>query len=342
MEFLHIDGSYGEGGGQILRSAVSLSCITKKPIKIDNIRKNRKVPGLRFQHLTAMKLLAKICNAKVDGLEVGSTSVSFRPGEVESHTINENIGTAGSISLIFQVLIPVVAISQHRLKLSIIGGTDVPWSPTSDYTKHVLSEAYSRMGINFSMNVKKRGYYPNGGGIIDLEVFPSKQVLPINLQKRTTKEANLLTTFSLLSSEQISNEIIQIKSKIAQRGFDVTSAIKNEDALNQGSALLIFSIDETSIIGVDSLLDTKNLKFSDNVVDRFANSNLGVDDQLADMLVLPASLADGMSVITVNEISKHLETNLYVTSEITGCKYGVGKLSKGYEVRVSPSNTSVK
>lgn len=341
MSFLEIDGSYGEGGGQIARTAVTLSCITKKPIQIDNIRKNRKVPGLRFQHLTSIKLLAKICNAKVAGLKVGSTSISFAPGEVENHTVHENIGTAGSISLIFQVLIPVVAISQHHLKLSIIGGTDVPWSPTSDYTKHVLSEVYSRMGINFSMTIKKRGYYPKGGGRVDLEVFPSKRVLPINLEKRTTSEAKLLTTFSKLSHEDVSNEVTMIKKRLTEKGFQVNSDIKNEDALNQGGALLVFSTDETSIIGVDSLFDTKSLKFSDSVVDRFSNSNLGLDNQLADMVVLPASLADGMSIIRVNEISKHLETNLYVTSEITGCKYGIGKLDSGYEVRISPSDSGI-
>src|SRR3972149_5551459 len=110
--------------GEIVRSAVTLSSITKKPILIENIRKKRKIPGLRPQHLTAIKLLAKICNANVDGLNVGSTAIKFIPKNVESKTIDENIGTAGSISLILQVLIPAISISKKSLKLSIIGGTD--------------------------------------------------------------------------------------------------------------------------------------------------------------------------------------------------------------------------
>ena len=103
MDFLKIDGSYGEGGGQIVRSAVTLSCITNKPVQIENIRKNRKVPGLRPQHLIGIKLLSKICNADVEGLEIGSSTIKFIPNEVENSSLNENIGTAGSISLILQV-----------------------------------------------------------------------------------------------------------------------------------------------------------------------------------------------------------------------------------------------
>jgi len=179
MDFLKIDGSYGEGGGQIVRSAVTLSCITKTPILIENIRKNRRVSGLRPQHITAVKLLSKICNAEVQGLNVGSTTIKFSPKNLENNILSEDIGTAGSISLILQALIPAGSISEKSLELSIIGGTDVPWSPTSNYTKYVLSEAYSRMGINFSMEITKRGYYPKGGGLVKVKIYPSKKLKPI-------------------------------------------------------------------------------------------------------------------------------------------------------------------
>ena len=142
MDFLKINGEHGEGGGQIIRSAITLSCITKQPIHLEQIRKNRKVPGLRPQHLTAIKILQKIANAKVVGAKIGSTDLKFIPGNVESLKLIEDVGTAGSISLILQVLIPVVAISQKKLDLTIKGGTDVLWSPSIDYTmfyeKHIL------------------------------------------------------------------------------------------------------------------------------------------------------------------------------------------------------------
>jgi len=193
VDFLKINGGYGEGGGQIIRSAIALSCITKQPIHLENIRKNRKVLGLRPQHLTAIKILQKVANAKVIGAEIGSTELKFIPGNIENLELDEDIGTAGSISLILQVLIPVVAISQKKLNLTIKGGTDVLWSPSIDYTQHVLRDAYSRMGIEFSLKLSKRGYYPKGGGEINLQVYPS-HVKSISFLERKTNSAKLICT----------------------------------------------------------------------------------------------------------------------------------------------------
>jgi RNA 3'-terminal phosphate cyclase (ATP) len=333
MDFLKIDGSYGEGGGQIVRSAITLSSITKKPIIIENIRKKRKVPGLRPQHLTGIKLLAKICNAKVNGLNVGSTTIKFIPKNLESYTIEENIGTAGSISLILQVLIPAVSISKKSLKLSIVGGTDVPWSPTSDYTKYVLREAYSRIGINFSMEIKKRGYYPRGGGIVKIEVFPSEQLKPILLTQRQTKSVKLLCSYSDLSSEKIKNEVQEAENLLKDANLSVESEIKNEIALNKGGSMLVFAYDSNSIVGSDGLTDTTK-EFAKSISKNFIKCNLGADNHLSDMLVLPASLVNETSVYRIKKITKHLETNLYIASKITGCKYGIGKLDDGFELRV--------
>src|SRR5574338_1026081 len=218
MDALKIDGSHGEGGGQILRSALTLSCITKRPIQIENIRHNRKVPGLRPSHLSTIKLLGKICNAKIEGLNVGSTSVTFFPGEIQDMNLQENVGTAGSISLILQAIIPAVSLAGKKLQLSISGGTDVPWSPTISYTKHVLSEAYSRIGINFTLNVKKRGYYPKGGGLVDLEVLPCQRLVPLELSGRITKNAKLICSYSGISNDEISSQINSIQNMIQQKG----------------------------------------------------------------------------------------------------------------------------
>ena len=336
MDFLKIDGSYGEGGGQILRSAVTLSCITKIPIQIENIRKNRRVPGLRPQHLTAIKLLSKICNAEVQGLNIGSTSIKFFPKNLENNTLSEDIGTAGSISLILQVLIPAVSISKKSLELSIIGGTDVPWSPTSNYTKYVLSEAYSRMGIDFSMEITKRGYYPKGGGLVKVKVYPLKKLKPISLTKRKTKSVKLFCSYSDLSYERIKNEVEQTENILKDADFSIESEIKKEIALNKGCSIIIYSQDSSSITGYDGLIDTTT-----EISKNFIRSNLGVDNHLSDMLVLPASLIDETSFYRIKEITKHLETNLYVTSKITGCKYGIGKLDDGYEVRIKGNSNSI-
>lgn len=251
------------------------------------------------------------------------------------------VQSTGSISLILQVLIPVAAICQKKLNLTITGGTDTLWSPTIDYTQYVLKEAYSRMGIKFSINLIKRGYYPKGGGKINLEVLPSN-VKSISLLQRKTKQVKLFCSFSNLPFELIERNVKNIEKKLIVKGFVVQTQINEENTIDSGSSVLIFSIDEESIIGIDSIFDKRTEKFSLDLED-FTENNLGVDQRLADMIVLPASLTNELTVYRVKNISKHLETNLYVTSKITGCKYGVGKLSDGFEIRIEGiSNTSIK
>ena len=341
MDFLKINGAYGEGGGQIIRSSIVLACITKRSIHLENIRKNRKIPGLRPQHLTAISILQKISNAKVIGAEIGSTELKFIPDEIESLELDEDVGTAGSLSLILQVIIPVIAISQKKLNLTIKGGTDVLWSPTIDYTQKVLGEAYSRMGIEFSLELIKRGYYPKGGGEVKLQVYPSHLKSTI-FSNRKTNNVKIICTFSKISIEKIRNEINRIKKRLTDENFNVEIEIKNQEALDSGASLLIYSIDENSIIGVDALFDKKTQSF-DLEIDRFVNNSLSVDENLADMLIVPASLIPEKTIFQVKEITKHLETNLFVTSKITGCKYGIGKLPKGFEVIVDGiSNSCIK
>ena len=340
MDFLKINGGHGEGGGQIIRSAITLSCITKQPIHLENIRKNRKNEGLKAQHLTAIRILQKISKADVIGDKIGSTELKFIPGNVENLELIEDVKTAGSISLILQVLIPVVSISQKKLSLIIKGGTDVLWSPSMDYTQHVLKEAYSRMGIEFSIEIIKRGYYPKGNGEVKLEVYPSK-IKSLTLSKRETNNLKLKCTFSKISIDVIKEKIEMIKEKISKANFNVEIEIKEEEAIDSGASLLIYSIDKNSIIGIDGLFDHKKQNF-DLDFEKFNNS-LGVDESLADMLVVPASLGINKTVFQVKEITKHLETNLFVTSKITGCKYGIGKTSEGFEVIIQGvSNSSIK
>jgi RNA 3'-terminal phosphate cyclase (ATP) len=340
MDFLKINGGHGEGGGQIIRSAIALSCITKQPIHLENIRKNRKNEGLKAQHLTAIQILQKISKADVIGAKIGSTELKFIPGNVENLELIEDVKTAGSISLILQVLIPVVSISQKKLSLIIKGGTDVLWSPSMDYTQHVLKEAYSRMGIEFSIEIIKRGYYPKGNGEVKLEVYPSK-IKSLTLSKRETNNLKLKCTFSKISIDVIKEKIEMIKEKISKANFNVEIEIKEEEATDSGASLLIYSIDKNSIIGIDGLFDHKKQNF-DLDFEKFNNS-LGVDESLADMLVVPASLGINKTVFQVKEITEHLETNLFVTSKITGCKYGIGKTSEGFEVIIQGvSNSSIK
>jgi|SRR5579885_1008214 RNA 3'-terminal phosphate cyclase (ATP) len=335
MEPIRIDGSFGEGGGQIIRSAVALSAITGKPVEIENIRKNRKVPGLRPQHMLGIKILSKICQAKVEGLHVSSTSLKFHPSQGLNLDLREDIGTAGSISLILQVLIPAVSLLKKSLKLSITGGTDVPWSPTLDYTKYVLSDAFSRVGINFTSEVKKRGYYPKGGGLVETQIEPCKSLTSISLLERKTQHAKLLCSYSHISKDIIEKEVDIAKAILEKNGFSCYITITEYSALDKGCSILVFSSDSSSVIGSDIIYQKNVNGLGESVATKFVKSGLGVDLYLSDMLVVPLSLIRDTSTYRVKEITKHLETNLFVASKITGCKYGIGKLDDGFEVRIA-------
>ena len=225
-----------------------------------------------------------------------------------------------------------------KLELFIKGGTDVLWSPTIDYTRYILREAFRRFGINFSIQLIKRGYYPKGGGEVKLEVFPS-EIKSISLIKRKTNVLKLFCSFSKISEKTIRKEIAKINLKLQEKKFVVDNIIKKEDAIDSGATLLIANIEGNSIIGIDSVFDKTTNKFNLDL-NRITENDLGVDGNLADMLVLPASMSEGMTIFRVPNISKHLETNLYVTSKITGCRYGIGKLKNGYEVRIDGSSNS--
>jgi RNA 3'-terminal phosphate cyclase (ATP) len=335
MEPIKIDGGFGEGGGQIIRSAITLSAVTGKPVEIENIRKNRKVPGLRPQHLLGVKILSKICQARVEGLYVNSTSLKFFPSQGLDLDLQEDIGTAGSISLILQVLIPAVSLMKKSLMLSIIGGTDVPWSPTTDYTRHVFGNALSRIGIDFDLEIKRRGYYPKGGGQVRAQIQPCKSLHPISLIQRGVTSARLLCTYSHMPKQAVENEVHDAENILAKNGFDCEVAITEDNALDKGCSILIFSHDANSVIGSDGIYQKNLVGLGGTVARKFVESDLGVDLFLSDMLVVPLSLVKETSVYRVKQITKHLETNLFVAAKMTGCKYGIGKLDDGFEIRIA-------
>ena len=335
---LRIDGSFGEGGGQIIRTAIALSCMTKKPVRLENIRGGRRVPGLRPQHLTAIRILKNIYNARVRGMNVGSTTIEFIPREIADITLSEDVGTAGSIPLVLMALVPAVALGGGRLDLSISGGTDVPWSPTYEYTKRVLGEAYSRMGIDFFIETARRGYYPRGGGLVKARIEPCRNLKPIILDGGWCKTVEIFCSFSRVSGERVSSYVDDMVGRLKAGGYNTSMLIKEENARDYGGAILATCKDARSVAGIDSLYDVKRQRFERDMTGEFGGPRRGVDVHLSDMLVVPASMAYGVSAFRVERISSHLKTNLHVVSRMTGCRYGIERAEDGYEVRISGSS----
>ncbi|MCD4798480.1 MAG: RNA 3'-terminal phosphate cyclase, partial [Methanosarcinales archaeon] len=170
---IRIDGSYGEGGGQIIRTAVALSAVTGTDVTISNIRSNRPKPGLKAQHMSAIRTAADMTCARISGLKSGSTELIFSPRDISGGHYNIDIGTAGSITLLLQCLMPVASAAQEPVSLDITGGTDVAWSPPIDYMAHVLLPVLASMGLKCNIRLQRRGYYPRGGGRVATIIHPS-------------------------------------------------------------------------------------------------------------------------------------------------------------------------
>ena len=197
---LKIDGCFGEGGGQILRSVVSLSAITGKPIEVINIRAKRQNPGLRPQHMFAIRTVANLFHASVENLLVGSDWIRFipKPDKFEDSMIKIDVGTAGSIPLILQTVIPAVSLSGKSLSIKITGGTDVKMSLTTDYLWYIIMQAYRGIGIKFSREILKRGYYSKGGGQIRSEISPCKGPNTLDLLNTHNMEPKIVSVCSQL------------------------------------------------------------------------------------------------------------------------------------------------
>ena len=326
-----IDGSQGEGGGQILRTAISLSAITGKPIEVSNIRANRTNPGLRPQHMAGIRIIADLFHAKSENLKVGAEWIRFSPSDkFEGGSIKFDIGTAGSIPLILMTVVPAVSLSNNSLQIEVTGGTDVKASPTIDYIKHIVAKSYLSIGSKFSVDVLKRGYYPKGGGVVQCTIKPCKTPGTIELLATEYLEPKIISVCSQLpihvAKRQISSALIALEKKDI-RCSNYTASI--ETSISPGSSILVYSASDFGLyVGGDSIgeLGKRAEAVGTEAAMLFLDSTLAqatVDPFLADMLVLPLALSKGRSRYRVARVTQHLLTNLHVVSQIVGCKYSI-------------------
>jgi RNA 3'-terminal phosphate cyclase (ATP) len=330
---VRIDGSEGEGGGQILRTAVSLSVITGTPVEVVNIRAKRPNPGLRPQHLTAIKVIADLFHANIENLKVGSDWIRFFPSDrFEGGSLKVDVGTAGSIPMILMAVVPAVSLSNNNLEIEITGGTDVKASPTIDYVRYVVGDAYRSIGIKFSCDVIRRGYYPKGGGIVKTVIEPCKEPGTLDLLVLREVAPRITSVCCQLprhvAERQVSSALLSLEKK-GIRCSNYSASI--ETSVSPGSSILVYSASDFGPhIGGDSIgeLGKRAETVGSEAADRFLESALAqvpVDPFLADMLVLPLALAKGRSKYRIARVTEHLRTNLRVASQMVAgdCRYEI-------------------
>ena len=255
-----IDGSYGSGGGQVIRTALALSILTGKGFYIKNIRAKRKNPGLAPQHLTCVNTAAQICNAKVKGNLLGSKELFFLPKNIEFRNMEINIGTAGSISLLLQALMPSFVNIKRDIELHITGGTDVKMAPSIDYINNVLLKLLSKLGYKASLEIVKRGFYPRGGGKI---IFKAEPMSLIKYEFTRRGMCKSVCGISIASKELKKRQVSERQAKKVKatlreklREFEkipIEIKLSYVESLNSGSSITLWCETDYSIIGADSI-----------------------------------------------------------------------------------------
>ena len=327
---LSIDGSYGEGGGQVLRTSLALSAITGQPVRIEGIRAGRRKPGLGPQHLTGVRAAAKICDAEVEGAKLNSQALTFAPRstpQAGNYTFDvaqaTKGGSAGSVSLILQTVLLPLTLAEGSSQLTIRGGTHVAWSPSYDYVKRVYLPTLSRMGIEAKVNLQRWGWYPIGGGEIRATVNgKGKGALPAGLD--LDQRGAPLRVRGLSASSNLPKHIRTRQERAALqvlRSNSVNARIEVVDAPSKGVGTVVFiwAEFENGVAGFTSLgergkpAERVAEEAADELV-RFLQGDAALDRYLADQLVLPMALAAGSSQFSTEVVTEHLLTNAWVVN----------------------------
>ncbi len=325
---LTIDGSYGEGGGQILRTSLALSIITGTPITIQNIRARRPKPGLRPQHLTCVQAASAICDAETTGAEVGSMKLTFNPSSARPGTYSFDIGTAGSVMLVLQTILLPLALSGGNSTVRLTGGTHVPWSPCFHYMDKVFRRAAAEMHLSFKMHLERWGWYPRGGGVVKVTVSPCRGLhpfVPPSPRHREDLALKALSAASRLPDHVIARQARSIQSTFKRHGLEIEITEERAPAFSPGSLAFCWVEGPGRYAGSTGLgargkpAEKVGQEASTELI-RFLESGSQVDEHLSDQLVPLAALAEGESRWSTSRLTRHLETNLWVVS-----RFGLGR-----------------
>ncbi|EBS7635274.1 RNA 3'-terminal phosphate cyclase [Salmonella enterica] len=331
-----LDGAQGEGGGQILRSALSLSMITGQPFEISGIRAGRARPGLLRQHLTAVLAAKEICGAEVSGDELGSQWLRFAPGKVRGGEYKFAIGSAGSCMLVLQTVLPALWFADSPARVEVSGGTHNQSAPSADFICRVWEPLLAKMGINQHTTLIKHGFYPAGGGSVTTDVEPAKALGGLQLISRG--ETVGMTAEALLAAVPYhvgEREVMSLEAYLPLADKKVRVL---EGGAGPGNTLSL-TVECGHLTELFIAFGTKGVsaeKVASQLVSeakRYLASPAAVGEYLADQLILPLALA-GEGSFTVAKTSAHLLTNIAVVEQFLPVRFSCEPLDGGYLIQV--------
>jgi len=321
---IEIDGSFGEGGGQIVRTAAALSALTNKPVKVFNIRAKRKNPGLSYQHITALESVRRLCDAEIKGLGKGSSAVEFYPKKIRGGVFDFDVGTAGSVTLVLQCCLLPSLFSNEKTKIKIRGGTDVKWSPPVDYFRNIFLKILAKMGAKVELETIKRGFYPKGGGEINVNIEQVKELKGLDLsQTPETKNINGTAFISDLPEHILK----RMKDAALKKLIEYDVKIKDEitSSFSPGAGITLWT---DNMLG-SSCLGEKGVS-AEKVGENAANNLLGeiksgatLDVYAADQILPYLALAKNKSTFLTRNLSMHAETNMWLIKKFVDVKFDV-------------------
>lgn len=329
QKMICVDGSYGEGGGQVLRTSVTLAALTQQPICVKNIRRERRKPGLRPQHLTAVRAAATICGAQLEGDRLGSKVLTFVPGgPVRPGTYVFDVakategGSAGSVGLVLQTVLLPLALAKGESCLRLRGGTHVPWAPSVLYLERVFLPTLALMGLHARVKLVRRGFYPAGGGEVRVQISEQKGVLnPISLVERGDLQRvwgkAVVTNLPAHIPQRMAN---RARSLLATEGIHARIEPVRDRATGPGAGLFLFAEYAHVVAGFTSYgrPGLPSEQVAETVCEKLMAhhcSGASADPYLLDQIVLPFALAAGHSRAGTSRVSQHLLTNVWAVRQ---------------------------
>lgn len=339
---IEIDGSYGEGGGQLARTAVALSAITGRAARIANVRARRDKPGLAPQHLAALRAVAAVCGASTEGLDLGSTAITFSPGALRGGSHRFDVGTAGSVTLVLQAVLPALLASREASRLVVTGGTDIRHAPPVDYVREVLLRHLARMGARVTLRVTRRGYYPRGGGEVAVDIVPAA-LRPIVWTSRGALRA-------LRGVAHIANLPAHIPERMREAALArlgefraaariAAPVLGYPDAIGRGGAIVVWAETDRTVLGAGRVAELGvraealgEAVGSELKADLDAGATL--DAHAADQLLVYLALAGGESTFMVRELTSHARTAMWLIGRFLPVRFAEERLDGVLRVRV--------
>ncbi len=328
-DFMVIDGSYGEGGGQILRTSLSLAMITGRSLKLVNIRGGRKKPGLRPQHLTSVQACASVCGARVVGAELGAKELTFAPGAIVATSYEFHIGTAGAATLVLQTILPPLSRAAGEFNLVVNGGTHVPWSPPYHYFAQVFVPTVNRLGLKCEPFISRWGWYPKGGGKIQVKLRPHNPLNSLNLdQPFDLKGITVISASSRLPEHVRVRQKRQLQVRLQKAGLKGEIELLDVPASNPGSLVFICVQGRESVAGFSALgaRGKPAERVADEAADAlfyFLDSQAALDPYLADQILIYLASTPGEHRFTTSSITQHLLTNAWVIEQFLPVQFEV-------------------